>query len=70
MIFERLPLLIGAPVVALGAVALAYTARRTRVNAAAAWSRNKSLVTIPTLSARTVAAVCRMSRSSCDPEGA
>ena len=39
MIFEHLPLLIAAPVLALGAGALAYTARRTRVHAAAAWSR-------------------------------
>ena len=39
MIFERLPLLIAAPVLTVGVAILAFTARRRRVRAAAAWSR-------------------------------
>ena len=38
MIFEHAPLLIAAPVVTIGAGILAFTARRRRVGAAAAWS--------------------------------
>lgn len=38
MIFERLPLLIAAPVLTAATAILAFTARRKRVHAAAAWS--------------------------------
>lgn len=39
MMFERLPLLIAAPIIAAGITALALLARRRREQAAAAWSR-------------------------------